>query len=305
MHITVVPASPKTGQAAIRALLRDPSNPIVRGYYRDLGKVPAEFKEHPRFEAVQGSVEDAGTLDFSGSDAVVTITPPIYQDIDAIAHAHLVSENVKSAVKKAGSVRRLVLLSSVGAQYDQGTGELLTNHEAEVVLRDAAPEVVIVRASYFMENWAASLETLPSGFFYTTITPVDRPLNMIAVQDIGATLAGEALAAGGGGLEASPHVFELRGPRDYSSLDVQRAFEEATGGRQIELRAVAPDGGLDAFYAAVFPPAVAARFAAMNRSFLEGGILDRDPDPTPEKRYGTTELVDVLRRLVAGQPSFS
>lgn len=59
----------------------------------------------------------------------------------------------------------------------------MTNHEAEVVLRDAAPEVVVVRASYFMENWATSLETLPAGFFFTTVTPVDRPLSMVSCCD--------------------------------------------------------------------------------------------------------------------------
>ena len=121
MHITVAPASPKTGQATIRALLADASNPVVRGYYRDLKRVPAEFQANPRFEAVQGDVEDASTLDFSGSDAVFNITPPIYEEIDLVAHARLVSENVKAAVKKAESVKRLVLLSSVGAQYDHGT----------------------------------------------------------------------------------------------------------------------------------------------------------------------------------------
>jgi uncharacterized protein YbjT (DUF2867 family) len=121
MHITVVPASPKTGQATIRSLLADPSNPTVRAYYRDLTKVPAEFKSNPRFEAVKGDVEDAGSLDFSGSDAVFNITPPLYDDRDIIAHARLVSENVKAAVKKAGSVKRFVLLSSAGAQYDHGT----------------------------------------------------------------------------------------------------------------------------------------------------------------------------------------
>jgi uncharacterized protein YbjT (DUF2867 family) len=120
MHITVAPASPKTGQATIRSLLADPSNPTVRGYYRDLSKVPAEFKANPRFEAVKGDVEDAGSLDFSGSDAVFNITPPLYEEKDIIAHARLVSENVKAAAKKAG-VKRFVLLSSVGAQYDHGT----------------------------------------------------------------------------------------------------------------------------------------------------------------------------------------
>jgi uncharacterized protein YbjT (DUF2867 family) len=124
MQITVVPASPRTGQAAIRALLADASNPTVKGYYRDLAKVPAEFTSNPRFEAVQGNVEDAATLDFAGSDAVFNITPPLYEDQDIVAHARLVSENVKAAVKKADSVQRLVLLSSMGAQYDHGTVSL-------------------------------------------------------------------------------------------------------------------------------------------------------------------------------------
>lgn len=124
MHITVVPASPKTGQATIRTLLADPSGPTVRGVYRDLSRVPAEFASHPRFEAVRGDVEDAASLDFAGSDAVLNITPPLLRDGDgdAVAFGRSVSENVKAAVQRAaGSVKRLVLLSSAGAQYDRGT----------------------------------------------------------------------------------------------------------------------------------------------------------------------------------------
>ena len=197
MHVTVVPASPKTGQAAVRSLLADPTNPTVKGVYRDLAKVPAEFKSNPRFEAVKGDVEDAASLDFAGSDAVFTIPPPLYDEQDIIAHARKVSENVKTAVKKADSVKRLVLLSSAGAQYDQGTvslpeskpsghltdfvsqGEILSNHEAEVALSDAAPEVVFVRCEYFMENWAMCLETIPAGFFFSTLTPLDYALPMV------------------------------------------------------------------------------------------------------------------------------
>lgn len=53
----------------------------------------------------------------------------------------------------------------------------MTNHAAEEVLKDAAPEVVFVRCGYFMENWAAALETIPeAGFFFTTLTPVDYKL---------------------------------------------------------------------------------------------------------------------------------
>ncbi|KAK4149280.1 hypothetical protein C8A00DRAFT_38129 [Chaetomidium leptoderma] len=298
MQVTVVPASPKTGQATIRTLLADPSNPTVKGYYRDLSKVPAEFTSNPRFEAVKGDVEDAGSLDFSGSDTVLNITPPLYEEKDIIAHARLVSENVKAAVKKAASVKRLVLLSSVGAQYDHGTGEIRTNHEAEAILKDAAAEVVFVRCAYFMENWAMSLDTiLREGFFYTTLTPLDHALPMIAVQDIGSTCAAELLGAGNTALPSNPHIFELHGPRAYTSVDVQQAFEEVMG-KSIEMRPI-EKAGLDEFYAAVFPPMVAKEFAAMNASYLEGGILYEDPQPTVREK-GTTELLDVVRQMLLG-----
>jgi uncharacterized protein YbjT (DUF2867 family) len=58
-------------------------------------------------------------------------------------------------------------------------GEILSNHEAEVILKDAAPEVVFVRCAYFMENWGMALETLPQGFFFTTLTPLDYGLPMV------------------------------------------------------------------------------------------------------------------------------
>ncbi|KAK3290484.1 uncharacterized protein B0H64DRAFT_59445 [Chaetomium fimeti] len=295
MHITVVPASPKTAQAAIRVLLADPSHPTVRGYYRDLAKVPAEFKAHACFEAVQGDVDDGATLDFSDSDAVFHITPPFFGNSSPVEHARRVSENVKAATKKA-SVQRLVLVSSMGAQYDHGTGEILSNHEAEVVLGDAAPEVVFVRCGFFMENWGMGLETLAAGFLHTTLTPLDHPLQMIAVKDIGATCAAEVLATGTPLPGSSPYAFDLQGPRPYTSADVHKIFEEVTG-KSIELRLVEKEA-LDDFYAAVFPPVVAAYYAEMNKSYLPGAILHVDPQPTGATKYGTTELREVVEQLV-------
>ncbi|KAK3360547.1 hypothetical protein B0T25DRAFT_131301 [Lasiosphaeria hispida] len=65
----------------------------------------------------------------------------------------------------------------MGAQYDHGVGEILTNHAAEIVLQDAAPEVVFIRCAYFMENWAAAIETIQeASFFFSTLTPLDFKL---------------------------------------------------------------------------------------------------------------------------------
>jgi uncharacterized protein YbjT (DUF2867 family) len=117
----------------------------------------------------------------------------------------------------------------------------------------------------------------------------------IAVQDIGSTCAAELLAAGTA-VPLNPHIYELWGPRAYTSEDVHKAFEEVLG-KSVEMRPIEKDG-LDDFYAAVFPPVVAAHFAEMNRSYLAGGILYEDPQPTGEIRHGKTELVEVFRQML-------
>ncbi|KAK3346322.1 hypothetical protein B0T25DRAFT_571466 [Lasiosphaeria hispida] len=299
MHITIAPASTHTGRATIRLLLADPSNPSIRGVYRNLAKVPDEFKSHPRFEAVQGDIEDVSSLHFGGSDAVLNIQPAIYEDKDTVAHAKTVSGNIKTAVQAAASVKRLVLVSSEGAQYDHGVGEILTNHAAEIVLQDAAPEVVFVRCAYFMENWAASIETIQeASFFFSTLTPLDFKLPHIATQDIGQACATELLSTGAP-LKSNPYIFDLEGPQPYSALDVKRAFEEVVG-KELEVRPVEKEGLLD-FWSSVFPPEVAKRFTELNLSFLPGGILYENSKPTGETRYGKTELAEVLKQLLGRQ----
>lgn len=291
VHIAVVPASNRTGAATIRSLLADPSNPSVKGVYRNLAKVPAEFSSNSRFEAVQGTVDDAATLDFSGSDAVLNITPTTIEEVDIFQHALKQSNNVKAAAQRAG-VKRLVLLSSVGAHAESGSGEIMTNHAAEVALRDAAPETVFVRCWYFTENWTAALETINDGFFYTTITPLDYALPTIAVKDIGETLAKELVAVGTA-LPSSPYIFDLAGPK-RSSLDVKKAFEEVLG-KEIEVRPVPKEDVTD-FYCAVFPPHVAKSYAEMTAAILPGGHLHENPDNNVEVRHGKTDLVEVFKQ---------
>lgn len=296
MHIIVVPASPRTAQATIRHLLADASAPTVRGVYRDLSRVPEEFKTNPRFEAVQGDIEDAASLDFSGSDAIFMVQPPVYDERDSIAHTKTVAENVKAAIRKATSIKRLVHLSSMGAQYDHGTGEILTNHTSEVALRDAASEVVFVRAGYFMENWASSIGTVTEeSFLYTSVTPVDFAFEHVASQDIGETCAKELLSTSTP--KTTPYIFELHGPRKYSSVDVQHAWAQAAGKPTIDLRPVEKEG-LAEFFGTFLGPVRAQKYAEMTLGFAPGGIIERDPEPTGEVRKGKTELVEVFKQLL-------
>ena len=120
MRVSVVPASAQTNKEAIAALLAHASSPTVVGFYRNLDKVPSEFKAHAGFEARYGDLHDKTTLDFSGSDAVLVLSPPRLDGSDYVQHAKEIASNIRAAIENAHSVRKIVYMSSMGAQYSEG-----------------------------------------------------------------------------------------------------------------------------------------------------------------------------------------
>ena len=119
VRITVVPASTNAGKETIRALLNCQEKPLVHGIYRDTSKALSEFTENPNFEASQGDVASGTGLDFSNSNAVLYIPPPTYDGTDQTEFAVKTANNVKNALK-AGSVKKLLIHSAMGAQHDHG-----------------------------------------------------------------------------------------------------------------------------------------------------------------------------------------
>ena len=121
MNVTVVSAGAQTGKSAIRALLKHDVK--VTGIFRDPAKAPSELTAHPNFKAVQGDV--SATLDLTGADVVIVTIPPIGEPRDIVTAAKERASNIKTAVEKAaGTVKRVVLLTSIGAQFSTGVVRL-------------------------------------------------------------------------------------------------------------------------------------------------------------------------------------
>ncbi|KJZ74697.1 hypothetical protein HIM_05814 [Hirsutella minnesotensis 3608] len=301
MRIAVIPASTNTGTAAIESLLSS-SHPAVEVHavYRNLAKVPADFAAYPNFHAVQGDVLEGSGLDLTGCDAVLAITPPAYESEDIVLHAKTVSQNVKDAIERSGSVKRLVLLSSGGAQHDTGVGEIKTNNMAERVFSTTdIPAITFVRCAYFMSNWTSNVESLkaPEPFFYTVVTPLDYGMPMIALDDIGSVLATELRKETAP--PSKPYIFELHGPRRYTPLDVQSAFSKALN-KDVAVKPIGPDQ-LQGFFAHVFPATIVDAMVEMTLSFLPGGLIDASAINYDEVNIvqGTTELETFIARAVA------
>lgn len=159
------------------------------------------------------------------------------------------------------------------------------------------PDIIFIRCAYFMENWTAALDTLrgPEPFFFSTVTPLEWKIPMVAVGDVGAVIAAQALKR-----ESSPrrpYVFELHGPRMYSPLDVQVALSDALRTR-VAVRPVAR-GDLDGFYKQVFPEDVVPEWVEMATSFLPGGVMKPgDVEEGTGVVNGKTELGYAVKNAV-------
>ncbi|KAK1708007.1 hypothetical protein BDP67DRAFT_546986 [Colletotrichum lupini] len=300
MNVFIVPASPKTGQATIRSLLDHPSQPHVAGVYRDLGRVPAKFKDHPRFKAIKGDVADVSSLRFAGADAIVSITPPQYSESKPITRAREMAANVKFAISRVGcSVKRLVYVSRIGAHLEHGTGEIRTNYEAEQALIGAAPEVVFVRCAYFMENWASVLKTASDDtpHFSSVLCPIDYAIPMVSVKDVGRTCAREALAISSP-MRHNPYIFNLYGPESYSTKDVHRAVEDLTFKYNKVKVTLVEDEQLEDFFAQSYRPPTAELFVEMTRSLLPGGIVAGNMREGHLLQRGSETLREVIEDIL-------
>ncbi|KFA70197.1 hypothetical protein S40285_04397 [Stachybotrys chlorohalonatus IBT 40285] len=320
MHIAIAPAGTKTAAATIRALLAlDLPSLRIKAYYRNLANVPDDFTSSPSIEAARGNIEDANSLDFSSVDAVLAITPPVFDGRDITAYAKSVSENVKCAVERAGSIKKLVLLSSIGAELETGVashfiawakwkqtpanyakGEIKANNIAESVFSGTAvPAITFIRCAYFMENWTFFLDSLdaPEPFITSTITPLDWQIPMVAAADVGAAMASELIKQTD--TTEKPYVFELHGPRMYSPRDVQTCFSEVLG-HEVAVRAIEKED-LHGFYSKLFPPQIVDDWVEMAVSFLPGGPIAVDKIDWDTRRIvrGETDLAVIVKQAVA------
>ena len=160
---------------------------------------------------------DALTQAFRGVEGAYVLLPPNRVSTDYVAEQAKMTQVIAEAARRV-SLQHIVLLSSVAAQYPEGTGLIRTRHYAEKVLREAVPNTTFVRPAYFLENWGASLRGVADGIFPTFYSP-DVAIDQVATADIG-RIAADALLAGPAGHEiielASGH--QAWSPREIAGI---------------------------------------------------------------------------------------
>lgn len=163
------------------------------------------------------------TRAMAGASGVYLLNPP-FSHGDPFERAEAVAAALARAVEASG-VPKMVVLSSIGAQHDTGTGMIRTNRLMERALAGKAPATAFLRCAYFLENWAPMVGVVSAmGNLPAFLHPIDRAIPMVAAADIGRVAAATLLEEWSG-----TRIVELEGPARYSPSDIGAAFSKATG----------------------------------------------------------------------------
>lgn len=275
----------KVGGAVARALI-DNGQP-VRAVVRDAEKGAAWARKG--CEVAVADLDDAAALKkaFAGVQGVFFLLPPVFDPSPDFGEARRVIAAVREALDAARPAR-VVSLSTIGAQALQPN--LLQQHQLQEKSLGSLPlPITFLRAAWFMEN--AAWDVAPArttGVIPSFLYPLDKPVPMVATEDIG-RVAAELLQETWQGRR----VVELEGAR-LSPNDVAAAFARVLG-RDVRMDAV-PRATWEALFKSQGMKNPVPR-AQMLDGFNEGWI-DFEGDAA-STRKGTVSLDAVLQALVA------
>jgi uncharacterized protein YbjT (DUF2867 family) len=274
MNVTVLGATGKTGRVAAEALL------AAGAGVKAIARSPQKLSELAKKGAatVEGDVFDAASLTAAlrGSDAVYAMIPGNPMQPDLLGQYARAGESIASAVRGSG-VKKVVFLSSLGAERPSGVGPIVGLNRVEGLLK-AIPgiDLLLLRPGYFYENLYGSLGLIKGQGINGGVINPDTPMTMIASRDIGA-VAAEALEKQD---FSGVTVRELAGPRLVSMGEATRILGRAIGKPDLPYVQFPDAGFVQGLSAAGFSEDAARLFAEMGNAFNQGLVA---PQPGSQK----------------------
>ncbi|MBX7078469.1 MAG: NmrA family NAD(P)-binding protein [Nannocystaceae bacterium] len=240
-------------------------------------------------EVAVADLGDAGALAqaLTGAQGAYLLVPPNFAAPSFRTYQRQTADAIAAAAKQSG-LPHLVLLSSIAAERDAGTGPIVGLHYLEGLLR-ALPQTrsTFIRAAYFMENLGGSLSMLEQGVM-PSFTPANMALDMIATADIG-KLAAQLLVEGA----SATSVVELSGGR-YSPSDAAAAVS-AIVGKPIAVAEAPLEAMVPTLTGFGMPTEVAELYREMTQAAIDGRLAFEGGH---RRVQGTTPLATVLRQLL-------
>ncbi|WII72844.1 NmrA family NAD(P)-binding protein [Bdellovibrio sp. 22V] len=269
-------------------------------------KVRCVARKFPNKEAFQGAelaIGDANNVSFlmdamRGCSAIFTMIPPNMQAEEVRFYQNKFGEVIAEAIEEA-SIKKVVNLSSIGADLESGTGPVLGLHDQEERLNEIThADIVHLRPTYFMENLLAHISSIKSMNRIFGVFPEDVPMPMIATRDIAARAAFLLMNPD----FKSHNVEYLLGQRDVSHAEVAKILGQAIGKPDLEYVEVPPKEMRNSLIGAGMTKDWADVMLEMAESFSNGTIgatVQRDKTNTTAttlEEFARTTFLDAYNR---------
>ena len=278
----VIGATGKTGSAAVDELLARGQKVRAVTHNAEHSKALKEKGAEPFVGSVVDA--DAMTKALSDAEAVYILIPPNFNPPGGLrAYQNDVANTLATAVERAG-VRYAVLLSSLGAEHNEGTGPVKGLHDLEQRFNNLKDvNVLALRPTFFMENTLGSIPLIEKMGINGGVVKPDLPVAMIASHDVGVYAARRMIARDFSGKSFQ----DLLGPRDITWNEVTRIIGEAIGQPNLKYRQFSSEDAINGMVSMGVPRPFAEAFAELARAANEGLIKPSEPR-SPKNSTPTT-----------------
>ncbi len=245
-------------------------------------------------KAAIGSVTDIDFLTntFQGADAVYLMVPNNFAAPSIWEHQHAVGDSYVDALKASG-VKRVVLLSSIGAHLRQGAGPIDGLGYLEEALAGLDLHVKILRPSYFFYNLFTMGDMVRhAGIMGSNFGGTDEPIPLTHTHDIADVAAKYLIASDFEGQTVEYIVSDER-----TSADISRVLGTAVGKPETPWILFSDEEALKGMSEGGLSEDMALSYVEMGRAFREGRATEHYINHKPV--FGKVKLEDFAQEFKA------
>lgn len=216
-----------------------------------------------------GDVSDSNFLQqvFTGADLVYTMVPPTFAATDWKGYIANIGKQYATAIKNAG-VKKVLNLSSIGAELATGAGPVSGIHEVEQILNALdGVTVVHLRPGFFYTNFLANIDMVRHAGIIGNNYAKDDRMTLVHPEDI-------AIAA-----EAEINHFGEAGSIRFVASDVRTPAEIASvigaaiGKPELPWVTFSDEEAYNGMTQAGLPDEVAKNYVEMGQAVRKGTIF--------------------------------
>lgn len=245
-----------------------------------------------------GSVTDEGFLTetFTGADVVYLMIPTNFAAPDIKADIAATGQIYANAVEAAG-VKKVVMLSSLGAHLPEGTGPIAGIHRAEEILKKLdGVDLLILRPAYFYNNFYDNIDMIKHAGIIGSNFGAHQQLAMVDPEDI-ATVAVENIEKGFTGQSV------IYIASDKPTLgEVAASLGKAIGKPELPWIEFTDEQAIAGMIDAGLPEDIAKNYAEMGAA-IRSGLIWGDFDLDTAELIGKTKLEDFAVTFAAAYKS--